>query len=86
VCVWQTAGVEVTGGRRVEVLRASSAREGHKDVTRHRLITLFLPIEVAARSKARSVFARSNTEIVGSNFTGSMDVCVCSVCVFSVST
>jgi hypothetical protein len=36
---------------------------------------------VAARSKARTVFARSNTEIVGSNPTGGMDVCVCSVCV-----
>jgi hypothetical protein len=37
-------------------------------------------------SKARTLFARSNTEIVGSNPTGGMDVCVCSVCVFSVST
>jgi hypothetical protein len=27
------------------------------------------PIAVAARSKARTVFARSNTEIVGSNLT-----------------
>jgi hypothetical protein len=33
-----------------------------------------------------TVFARSNTEIVGSNPTGGMDVCVCSVCVYSVST
>jgi hypothetical protein len=41
---------------------------------------------VAARSKARTVFARSNTEIVGSNPTGGMGVCVCSVCVYSVST
>jgi hypothetical protein len=45
-----------------------------------------LRIAVAARSKARTVFARSNTEIVGSNPTGGMDVCVCSVCVYSVST
>jgi hypothetical protein len=44
------------------------------------------PIAVAARSKARTVFARSNTEIVGSNPTGGMAVCVCSVCVYSVST
>jgi hypothetical protein len=44
------------------------------------------PIVVAARSKARTVFARSNTEIVGSNPTRGMDVCVCSVCVYSVST
>jgi hypothetical protein len=34
------------------------------------------PIAVAARSKARTVFARSNTEIVGSNPPGGMDVCV----------
>jgi hypothetical protein len=44
------------------------------------------PIAVAARSKARTVFARSNTEIVSSNPTGGMDVCVCSVCVYSVPT
>jgi hypothetical protein len=43
-------------------------------------------IRGVARSKARTVFARSNTEIVGSNPTGSMDVCVCSVRVYSVST
>jgi hypothetical protein len=41
---------------------------------------------VAARSKARTVFARSNTDIVSSNPTGGMDVCVRSVCVYSVST
>jgi hypothetical protein len=34
------------------------------------------PIAVAARSKARTVFARSSTEIMGLNPTGSMDVCV----------
>jgi hypothetical protein len=45
-----------------------------------------LQIVVAARSKARAAFARSNTEIVGSNHTGGMDVCECSVCVYSVST
>jgi hypothetical protein len=45
-----------------------------------------LPNAVAARSKARTVFAHSNTEILGSNPTGGMDVCVCSVCVYSVST
>jgi hypothetical protein len=45
------------------------------------------PIVVAERSKARTVFARSNTAIVGSNATEAwMFVCVCSVCVFSVST
>jgi hypothetical protein len=38
---------------------------------------------MAARSKARTVFARSNSGIVGSNPTQGMDVCVClfSVCV-----
>jgi hypothetical protein len=42
------------------------------------------PITVAARSQARTVFARSNTEIVGSNTTEAwMFVCVR---VFSVST
>jgi hypothetical protein len=37
------------------------------------------PITVAACSKARTVFARSNTGIVGSNPTRDMDVCVYSV-------
>jgi hypothetical protein len=41
---------------------------------------------VVARSKARTVFARSSTEIVGSNPTRDMDVCVCYVCFYSVST
>jgi hypothetical protein len=40
------------------------------------------PITVAARSSAGTVFARSNTEIVGSNPIGGMDVrlrlfCLC---------
>jgi hypothetical protein len=35
------------------------------------------PITVVARSKAWTVFARSNSEIVGSNPTGGMDVCMC---------
>jgi hypothetical protein len=38
----------------------------------------------SARSKARTVFIRSNTEIVGSNPTGGMDVCVCLFCVYPV--
>jgi hypothetical protein len=33
---------------------------------------------------ARTVFARSNTAIVGSNPTGGTDVCVCSVLVEKV--
>jgi hypothetical protein len=45
-----------------------------------------LPVAAAARSKALTVFAHSNTEILVSNPTGGMDVCVCSVCVYSVST
>jgi hypothetical protein len=39
------------------------------------------PITVAVRSKARNVFARSNTGIVGSNSTKGMDVCVHIFCV-----
>jgi hypothetical protein len=38
-----------------------------------------MPTTVAARSKALNVFARSNTRIVGSNPTHSMNVCVYSV-------
>jgi hypothetical protein len=40
------------------------------------------PITVAARSKAWIVFTRSNTEIVGSNPTQGIDVCI--VCLFCV--
>jgi hypothetical protein len=40
-----------------------------------------LPITVAAVSKARTVFARSNAGIVGSNPTQGMDVCVRVFCV-----
>jgi hypothetical protein len=35
-----------------------------------------MPITVTTRSKARTVFARSNTVIVVSNPTRGMDVCV----------
>jgi hypothetical protein len=42
------------------------------------------PVAVAARSKAWTVFAFSNTWIVGSNPTQGMDVCVCLFCVFVV--
>jgi hypothetical protein len=41
-----------------------------------------LPITMAARSKARTAFARSNAGIVGSNPTQGMDVCI--VCVYYV--
>jgi hypothetical protein len=40
---------------------------------------------VAALSKARTVFARSNAGIVGSNPTQGMDVCVCVYSVFVLS-
>jgi hypothetical protein len=36
-----------------------------------------LPITVATRSKAWTVFARSKAGIVGSNLTRGMDVCLC---------
>jgi hypothetical protein len=36
---------------------------------------------VSVRSKARTVLVRSNTEIMGSNPTGGMDVCVRLFCV-----
>jgi hypothetical protein len=39
------------------------------------------PITVAARSKAQTVFARSNTGIGGANPTWGMDVCVRLFCV-----
>jgi hypothetical protein len=35
-----------------------------------------MPISVAAQSKARTVFARLNAGIVGSNSTQGMEVCV----------
>jgi hypothetical protein len=40
-----------------------------------------MTITVAARAKAFPVFACSNTEIVGSNHTRGMDVCVHLFCV-----
>jgi hypothetical protein len=42
------------------------------------------PITVAARSKARSVFDRSNTGVVNSNLTRGMDVCLRLFCVCDV--
>jgi hypothetical protein len=45
------------------------------------LLLLLLPIAVAAQSKARTVFARSNTEIVGSNTTEAW-MFVCVLCAF----
>jgi hypothetical protein len=39
-----------------------------------------MPITAAARSKAWTVFAHSNAEIMGSNPTQGMDVCI--VCLF----
>jgi hypothetical protein len=40
------------------------------------VIAYFLPITVAARSMAWTVFARSKTGVLGSNLTWGMDVCV----------
>jgi hypothetical protein len=45
------------------------------------IYNLFRTITVAARSKAGTVFARSTTEIVDSNPTQVMDVCVSLFCV-----
>jgi hypothetical protein len=46
---------------------------------------VWLPIIAAARSKAWTVFARSNAGIVGSNPTEGMDVCVRVYSVFVLS-
>jgi hypothetical protein len=43
---------------------------------------LLLPITVAEWSKARTVFARSNAGIIGSNPIQDMDVCI--LCIYSV--
>jgi hypothetical protein len=45
------------------------------------LLSNLRPNTVAVRPKARTVFALSNTEIVGSNPNGGMDVCVSLFCV-----
>jgi hypothetical protein len=42
---------------------------------------VFFPITVAARSKAWTVFARSNAGIVGSNPTSGMDICLGLFCI-----
>jgi hypothetical protein len=44
-------------------------------------VVVQLPIAVAERSRARTVFARSNTEIVGSNRTEAW-MFVCVLCAF----
>jgi hypothetical protein len=43
---------------------------------------IYSPITLGARSKAWTVFARSNAGVVGSNPTGGMDVCVRLFCVW----
>jgi hypothetical protein len=40
-----------------------------------------MPITVAVRSKARTVFAHSKTGFIDSNPTQGIDVCVCLFCV-----
>jgi hypothetical protein len=44
------------------------------------LLVCYLPITVAVRSNACTVFARSNAGIVGSNPTQGMDVCMSLFC------
>jgi hypothetical protein len=63
------------GTHYTEPLSSNGRRETNTDITVH-------PIAVAERSRARTVFARSNTAIVGSNPTEAWMF----VCVFSVST
>jgi hypothetical protein len=46
--------------------------------------SITMPIRVAARSEAWTVFARSNTAVLGSIPTRGMDVCVRLVCVCAV--
>jgi hypothetical protein len=43
-----------------------------------------LPITVTARSESWTVFARSNTGVVGSNPTQDMDACVRLLCVCAI--
>jgi hypothetical protein len=50
----------------------------------HGVRVFLMPITVAARSKAWTVFARWNTAIVGSDPTWGMDVCVRLFCVCAV--
>jgi hypothetical protein len=65
---------------------SSSVSDVDSSVVIRILLGSHTPITVAARSKAWTVFARSNTGIVGSNSTQGMDVCMplfclcCSVC------
>jgi hypothetical protein len=44
--------------------------------------TILKPITVAELSKARNVFVCLNTEIVGSNLTGEIDVSASILCLF----
>jgi hypothetical protein len=48
------------------------------------VVYLRKPTTVAARYKAWTIFARSNTGVVGSNPTQDMDVCVHLFCVYVV--
>jgi hypothetical protein len=41
------------------------------------LLSYFLPVSIAARSKVSTVFGRSITGIAGSNLARGMDVCLC---------
>jgi hypothetical protein len=56
--------------------------EGRSASRNYAYLITGLPITVAARFKAWTVFARSNAGILGSNPTQGMDVCVCVYSVF----
>jgi hypothetical protein len=47
------------------------------DIQKLRVQFLYKPVPVAARSKPRTAFDRSNTGIVGSNPTRDVDLCPC---------
>ena len=52
-----------------------AARESEKSFEYYNIVTDITPVPVAARSKAK-FYGRSPPEIVGSNPTGGMDVCL----------
>jgi hypothetical protein len=68
--------VAITFLRRVKVMKLQKLADTKS----------FRSITVTARSKARTVFARSNTGVVGSNPTRCIDICVCVFILCSLST
>jgi hypothetical protein len=61
--------------------KEARAHKGCRAIQEEEEEGLSLPITMAARSKARTVTAPSNTWIVGSNLTQGRDVCVRLFCV-----